>query len=37
MQLLLDKGADVESKDEDGWRPLSWTVEDRHEAIVQLL
>ena len=37
MQLLLDKGADIESKDNYGQTPLSWAAERGHEAVVQLL
>jgi hypothetical protein len=37
VKLLLEKGADVESKDKDGRTPLSWAAENGHEAIVKLL
>ncbi|KAI0205233.1 hypothetical protein F4808DRAFT_277961 [Astrocystis sublimbata] len=37
VQLLLDKGADVESKDKSGRTPLSWAAENEYAAIVQLL
>jgi ankyrin repeat protein len=38
VKLLLEKGADLESKDRYyGCKPLSWAVESRHEAIVKLL
>ena len=38
MKLLLEKGADVESKDTDyGQTPLSWAAENGHEAVVKLL
>ena len=29
VKLLLEKGADVESKDSDGQTPLSWAAEER--------
>jgi ankyrin repeat protein len=39
MKLLLEKGADVKSKDGGGQTPLSWTIKDGHwhEAVVKLL
>jgi ankyrin repeat protein len=38
VQLLLEKGVDLESKDiEYGQTPLLWTAEGRHEAVVKLL
>ena len=38
MELLLEKGADVESRSRlDGQTPLSWAAEKGHEAVVKLL
>jgi ankyrin repeat protein len=38
VQLLLEKGVDLESKDiEYGQTPLLWAAEGRHEAVVKLL
>jgi ankyrin repeat domain-containing protein 50 len=37
VELLLDMGADVHSKDKDGRTPLLWAAENGHEAIVKLL
>jgi ankyrin repeat domain-containing protein 50 len=37
VQMLLDKDADVEAKDEDGWTPLLYAAEIGHEAVVKLL
>ena len=38
MKLLLEKGADVESKDRYyGQTPLSWAAGNGHEAVVKLL
>ena len=38
VRLLLDKGADIESKDYNrGRTPLSWAAENGHEAVVKLL
>ena len=38
MKLLLEKGADLESKDREYSRtPLSWAAENGHEAVVKLL
>ena len=37
MKLLLEKGADVESKDRYGRTPLSWAAGNGHEAVVKLL
>jgi ankyrin repeat protein len=38
VKLLLEKGADVESKDRyDGRTPLSWAANNGHEAVVKLL
>ncbi|KAH7190083.1 ankyrin repeat-containing domain protein, partial [Fusarium oxysporum] len=36
VKLLLEKGANVESKDEDGRTPLSCAALNGHEAIVKL-
>ncbi|KAN0070496.1 Ankyrin repeat-containing domain protein [Elaphomyces granulatus] len=37
VKLLLEKGADLESKDCSGRTPRSWAAEKGHEAIVKLL
>jgi ankyrin repeat protein len=38
MKLLLEKSAELESKDDRwGQTPLSWTARGGHEAVVQLL
>jgi ankyrin repeat protein/Cdc6-like AAA superfamily ATPase len=37
VRLLLENGADVESKDGSGRTPLSWAAENGHEAVVKLL
>jgi ankyrin repeat protein len=38
VKLLLEKGADMESKDaEYGQTPLSWAAESGHEAVIKLL
>jgi hypothetical protein len=37
VKLLLEKGADLESKDNNGRTPLSWAAENGHEAVVKLL
>jgi hypothetical protein len=37
VQLLLEKGADVESKDDGGRTPLWWAAANGHEAVVKLL
>ena len=37
VELLLEKGADVKSKDSHGRTPLSWAAEYGHEAVVELL
>ena len=37
MSALLDKNADIESKDRSGRTPLSWAAENGHEAVVKLL
>jgi len=37
VKLLLNKGANVDVKDNDGRTPLLWAAENRHEAVVRLL
>ena len=37
VQLLLEKGAEVETKDGKGQTPLFWAAENGHRAVVQLL
>ena len=37
VKLLLEKGAELESKDRDGRTPLSWAAENGQEAVVKLL
>ena len=37
MKLLLEKGADLESKDRYGRTPLWWAAATGHEAVVKLL
>jgi ankyrin repeat protein len=37
VKLLLEKGADVDSKDMGGRTPLSWAARNGHEAVVTLL
>jgi ankyrin repeat protein len=37
VRLLLEKGAEPDSKDSDGQTPLSWATSRRHEAVVRLL
>jgi ankyrin repeat protein len=37
LKLLVEKGADVKSKDSCGRTPLSWAAEKGHEAVVELL
>jgi ankyrin repeat protein len=37
MKLLLEKGADVKSKDGVGQTPLSRAARGAHEAVVKLL
>jgi len=37
VKMLLEKGANVDSKNDNGQTPLSWAVENRHEAVVKLL
>ncbi|KAM5505356.1 hypothetical protein McanMca71_003202, partial [Microsporum canis] len=35
--LLLDRGAELDSRGQDGQTPLSWAARNGHESIVQLL
>ena len=37
MKLLLEHGAELETKDEDGRTPLSCAAGNGHEAVVKLL
>ena len=37
MELLLEKGADLECKSDNGRTPLCWAAWDGHEAVVKLL
>jgi serine/threonine-protein phosphatase 6 regulatory ankyrin repeat subunit A len=37
VRLLLEKGADPESKDASGQTPLRWAVEKGHVAVARLL
>ena len=37
MKLLLEKGAELETKDNSGRTPLSYAAEKGHEAVVKLL
>jgi ankyrin repeat protein len=37
VKLLLEQGAELETKDLDGRTPLSRAVENGHEAVVKLL
>ena len=37
MKLLIEKGAELDSKDNDGRTPLSHAVSRGHEAVVKLL
>ena len=37
VKLLLEKGAELEAKDEYGRTPLSWAAGNGHEAVVKLL
>jgi ankyrin repeat protein len=37
MKLLFDKGADLNSKNNDGRTLLLWTAENGHEAVIRFL
>ena len=37
MKLLVEKGAEIESKDNNGQTPLSWAAGNGHEVVVKLL
>jgi len=37
VRLLIDQGANMEAKDNDGQTPLSWAAEKGHEVVVRLL
>jgi ankyrin repeat protein len=37
MRLLLEKGAELESKDKDGRTSLPWAAANGHEVVVKLL
>ena len=36
-KLLLERGADAECTDDDGWTPLRWAAANRCEEMVELL
>jgi ankyrin repeat protein len=37
VKLLLEKGAELESKDKIDWTPLWWAAANGHEMVVRLL
>ena len=37
MKLLLEEGAELETKDKYSRIPLSWAIESEYEAVVKLL
>ena len=37
VKVLLERGAELETKDDNGWTPLSRAAENGHEAVVKLL
>ena len=36
-QCLVDRGADVNAADNNGWSPLMWAAQERHISVVNLL
>jgi ankyrin repeat protein len=37
VRLLLERKADVNAKDNDGWTSLSWAADNGHETAVKLI
>jgi len=37
VKSLLEKGADIEAKDNDGWTPLHWAAANGHTAVAKFL
>jgi ankyrin repeat protein len=37
VKLLLEKGAELEATERDGWTPLLWAAGNGHEAVAKLL
>ena len=37
MKVLIEKSAELESKDDYGWAPQSWAAGNGREAVVKLL
>ncbi|KAK5467499.1 hypothetical protein LTS15_000472 [Exophiala xenobiotica] len=37
VRVLLERGAELDSKDNIGWTPLSWAARNGHEAVVRVL
>lgn len=37
VELLLDRGLEIEAQDPDGWTALLWAVKEGHEKVVQSL
>ena len=37
VKILLEKGAEINKQDQDGWTALHWASDEGHQAVVDIL